>query len=292
MCYPLRLTAVFLLKLLAKRLWVNFHRENRPELRSSKNEHNETVISDDGWCVKMGKCGANECGGVGGGWFIRKSWAGDILTVWQFWELTCQFIEVLFPSRHQPQKVKRVPADAGLSMNSRIGYLGIVYIIYLFSDEDQRRRFWRKTEIEKWSRGWNVRNDLQIILHDFIWFWNDFGTGLWQFLGTNMLTNSFLFRACFQIIFSSLSDSEFRSLGLPTRGFRIERIAKIDFSWKSCLTDFGMAFCRFGAALGTVFWLLTMKNTLKTRMIFVMKLDPGRVIWWRRSWGYLGLRKT
>ncbi len=68
-----------------------------------------------------------------------------------------------------------------------------------------------------------------------------------------MLTNSFLFRACFQVIFLSISDSEFRYLGLPHRGFRMESIAKIDFSLKSFLMNVGMDFCRFLEALGAVF---------------------------------------
>ena len=46
---------------------------------------------------------------------------------------------------------------------------------------------------------------------------------------------------------------KFRRLGLPTRGFRLESIAKVDFSWKSFLMNFGIDLHRFLKALGTVF---------------------------------------
>ena len=38
-------------------------------------------------------------------------------------------------------------------------------------------------------------------------------------------------------------------LGLPNRCFRMEDIAKVDFSWKSFLVNFGMHFCLFLEAL-------------------------------------------
>ena len=34
-------------------------------------------------------------------------------------------------------------------------------------------------------------------------------------------------QACFQVISLSISDSKFQRVGLPSRGFRIEKIAKI-----------------------------------------------------------------
>ena len=66
-------------------------------------------------------------------------------------------------------------------------------------------------------------------------------------------------------MFLSISELEFQRLGLPNRGFRIEGIAKIDFSWKSFLMTFGIGFCRFWEALAPNFlvcWAL--KTGLKT----------------------------
>ena len=70
-----------------------------------------------------------------------------------------------------------------------------------------------------------VKNDLKVVL----------------FLG--------LFLYCFLVI----SDSIFRRSGLPNRGFRIEVIAKIDFSWKSFSKNFWIVLLCFADALGTVF---------------------------------------
>ena len=58
--------------------------------------------------------------------------------------------------------------------------------------------------------------------------------------------------ACFQIIFLSISESNFRRLGLPNRGFRMECIAEIDLSWKSCLVNLGMEFDRFSGVFEAV----------------------------------------
>ena len=44
------------------------------------------------------------------------------------------------------------------------------------------------------------------------------------------------------LIFLAISDSIFRRLGLPNRGFRMEGIAKHDFSWKSFLKNVGVDF--------------------------------------------------
>ena len=54
-------------------------------------------------------------------------------------------------------------------------------------------------------------------------------------------------------VISSISESKFRRLGLPNRGFRIAGIAKIDFSWKSFSMNFGIDYYRLLRALGIVF---------------------------------------
>ena len=69
-------------------------------------------------------------------------------------------------------------------------------------------------------------------------------------------------------------------MGLPTRGLRMQGIAKIDFSLKSRLVNFWDGFL-------IVFWrpwelnflFLILKNTFENRMIFVMKPDPCRARW-------------
>ena len=62
----------------------------------------------------------------------------------------------------------------------------------------------------------------------------------------------FLFVACAQVIRSSISASIFRHAGLPNLRFSIECIAKVDFSWKSFLVNFGIDFYCFLYALGPV----------------------------------------
>ena len=47
-------------------------------------------------------------------------------------------------------------------------------------------------------------------------------------------------RACFQVIFLSISGSAFQRLGLKNRDFRIEGIATIEFAWTSFLIDSGL----------------------------------------------------
>ena len=62
----------------------------------------------------------------------------------------------------------------------------------------------------------------------------------------------FVFRARFQVIFLSISDSTFRRLGLPNRGFCMEGIAKMTFHRKVVM-DIGGDFFRFLKALGAAF---------------------------------------
>ena len=90
------------------------------------------------------------------------------------------------------------------------------------------------------AAGWTRDGRLQ----DFIRFWSDFGTCLCQFLEFKMLKIRF-FSGLFPGHFLSISESKFRRLGLPNRGFRMEGIAKIDFSWKSFLMNFGIDFYVF-----------------------------------------------
>lgn len=49
------------------------------------------------------------------------------------------------------------------------------------------------------------------------------------YVSFSKLEMSFLFRACFQVILLSISESSFRRLGLANRGFRFEGIARICF---------------------------------------------------------------
>ena len=70
---------------------------------------------------------------------------------------------------------------------------------------------------------------------------------------TPRLEISIFVRVCFQVTFLSISESKFRCLGLQIQGFRMEGIAKIDFSQKSCFMDFGHEFGCFVEVLGAVF---------------------------------------
>ena len=51
--------------------------------------------------------------------------------------------------------------------------------------------------------------------------------------GVQNVLKCVLFLGLFPGHFLLISDSNFRRLGLPNRGFRTEGIAKIDVSWKS-----------------------------------------------------------
>ena len=72
--------------------------------------------------------------------------------------------------------------------------------------------------------------------------------------------------ACFQVISLSLSASNFRRLGLPNRGFRIEGIAKIDFPGESFSLNFGMDLYCFLEALGVVSLIsIDLRTSLKIK---------------------------
>ena len=56
---------------------------------------------------------------------------------------------------------------------------------------------------------------------------------------------------------------------------------------------FGIGFWCFLEALGAVFLIsLSLENKLENEAIFGVVKNPEFVIWWRRSWGYLGPLKT
>ena len=85
-----------------------------------------------------------------------------------------------------------------------------------------------------------------------------------NFWKSRTFTFRFFVRACFPVIFLSTSESTFRRLGLPNRGFRMDGIAK-----KRLFME--IVFCRFLRALGTVFLIfLALKRSLKTKGFFVM----------------------
>ena len=70
----------------------------------------------------------------------------------------------------------------------------------------------------------------------------------------------------------SISDPNSRGLGPPNRCFRMESIAKHDFSWKSFLLNSGMIFYCFLEALGAVFLIcLALKTGLK-RILVLSKI--------------------
>ena len=103
----------------------------------------------------------------------------------------------------------------------------------------------------------------------------------------------FFVRACFRVIFFMISDSKFGRLGLPDRGFRMQGIAKIDFSWKSFLMNFGNRFLLFFDSLGHRFSdFLSLGNRFENKGIFCDVTDPEPSIWWVESPRYLGPLKT
>ena len=93
-----------------------------------------------------------------------------------------------------------------------------------------------------------------------------------------MLKTCFFCLVWFQVFFLPISASRFRRLGLPNRGFRMEGIANIDFSWKSFLMNFGIDFYRFLDASGAVFLTFqASKTSLKTERLFMKPIisSPG-----------------
>ena len=81
---------------------------------------------------------------------------------------------------------------------------------------------------------WGQHDGLEVVNNmvfvDFGMILGLVNVSFWDFI---ILTNSFCFRVCFQVIFLSTSASKIRRLGFSNQGFRIEGIAKIDLSWKS-----------------------------------------------------------
>ena len=72
-------------------------------------------------------------------------------------------------------------------------------------------------------------------LQDFIRFWVILRPVYISFLSSRDWFH--FFRACFQVIFLSISEYKFRR--------RKECIAKVDYSWKPFLMNFGIGFCCF-----------------------------------------------
>ena len=69
-------------------------------------------------------------------------------------------------------------------------------------------------------------------------------------------------------------------MGLPSRGFRIESIAEIEFSWKSFLMKFGVDFLSFFASLGSrLSDFSSLENRLENEGIFCDVTDPEFGIW-------------
>ena len=77
----------------------------------------------------------------------------------------------------------------------------------------------------------------------------------------------------------SVSNSNFRCLGLLNRCFRIEGIAKTVLSWKSRL-NIELLFC--SDALGAVFLIFVgLGNKFENVTMFSKKPDLEKWIWWR-----------
>ena len=116
------------------------------------------------------------------------------------------------------------------------------------------------------AAGWTQGGSLRILF--------DFGVILGpvsiSFLCSEARNLIFL-RACFQVIFLSISLSKFRRLGLPNRGVRKESIAKDDLSWKSFLMNSRVDFGSFWKALGPVFLVIwALKTDLNIDGFLVM----------------------
>ena len=117
---------------------------------------------------------------------------------------------------------------------------------------------WRTTGAVGWTRG---GLDFSLILGRF---WDLVLKVFWA----PRLQISLFFRARFQITFSSTSESNIRGLGLKTRGFCQELIAKIDFSQKSFLSISGSKFV-FLEAFGSRFpGFLCLENKLGNEWLF------------------------
>ena len=87
----------------------------------------------------------------------------------------------------------------------------------------------------------------------FYSLWTDFETSSYQLFGFDMLSNSFLLRTCFQVLFLLTSALKFQRVRLATRGFHMGRIAKCGFARKSFVMGFGVDFYCFLEALGATF---------------------------------------
>ena len=117
------------------------------------------------------------------------------------------------------------------------------------------------------TAGWTRDGSLQ----DFIRFGGHLGTCVYSIFEFKKLKMSFFVRACFQVIFLSISASTFQRLGFSNRDFHMESIVEIDFSPTSFLMNFGIDFCCFLEALGAAFlFFFAWKTELKTERFLVI----------------------
>ena len=81
----------------------------------------------------------------------------------------------------------------------------------------------------------------------------------------------------------------FRRLGLPNPGFRIEGTAQIDFHGNRFFINLGIDFLLFFGSLGSGFsGFLGLENKLENPPSFSDTTGSESGFWWGRSPGYLG----
>ena len=87
-----------------------------------------------------------------------------------------------------------------------------------------------------------------------------------------------------------ISNLIFRCLGLPDRCFRMEGLAKIEFSWKSVSKNFGIDLFVFFPCCWSCFSdFLGLGNKFENETVFSKKPDLEKWIWLGRSRGIRAL---
>ena len=100
----------------------------------------------------------------------------------------------------------------------------------------------------------------------------------------------FIFFSLFRSHVLLISNSIFRCLGLPDRCFRMEGLAKIEFSWKSVLKNFGIDLFVFFPCCWSCFSdFLGLGNKFENETVFSKKPDLEKWIWLGRSRGIRAL---
>ena len=93
------------------------------------------------------------------------------------------------------------------------------------------------------GRPWEQQDGLEMVLYGILF---DFGLILGpvyiNFWSSRTLKFRFFGGSCFQVIFLSISETKFRRLGLPNRGFRMEGIATTYFFMKIVLNEFRVCY--------------------------------------------------